>query len=1588
MIQETSASMQGGGFQPDASHWRRSRFALPFLTVILFSAAVATLGPAPASAKRSSARAHMFQATRIDSGRYHTCAIDPNGNVHCWGYGWGGALGYGNTENIGDDETPASAGVVDLGGHTATAITAGQMFTCAILDNGAVKCWGSNSTGSLGYGNTEDIGDDETPAAVGTVNLGPGRTATAISGGEGHVCAILDNGTVRCWGGHNAYGQLGYGNTTPIGDDETPAAAGPVDLGPGRTAVAISTGSAYTCAILDNGSVRCWGFNAYGQLGTGDTTRIGDDETPGSIPPVDLGPGRTAVAISTGWSHTCAILDNGTVKCWGNGESGKLGTGNTNNVLSPSSIGPVDLGPGRTAIGIAASDRFTCALLDNGTERCWGHNAYGQLGYGNTETIGDDETPAAAGPIDLGTDRRAVAITIGKYFACAELDNGTVRCWGESYYGQLGYGNQTRIGDNEAPSLAGPVDLGTAHGVSQTVAGGNHSCALFDAGTVRCWGLNSSGQLGIGSTYNIGDDENPGVGGTVDLGGSNAVEIAAGDAHTCALLDDGAVRCWGKGASGQLGYGNTENIGDDEAVSSVSVVNLGGESAVAIAAGANHSCALMANGTVRCWGAGGNGQLGYGNTSNIGDDETPSAVLPVVLGRSATAISAGGNHTCARLDDGSLRCWGLGANGRLGYANTNTIGDNETPSSAGAVSVGRSTIFVATGEAHTCARLDDGSLRCWGLGANGRLGYANTNTIGDNEVPSSIGAVNVGGAASTISAGASHTCSRLNYGSVRCWGLNSSGQLGYGNTTTIGDNEAPVLAGPVDLGTGRSALDVSAGANHTCALLDDGTLRCWGLNSSGQLGYGNTENIGDDETPGSVGTPDFEDDPPVAVDDSVTLGEDASATAISVLANDTDVDGGPKEVIAKTNGSHGTVAIAAGGSGLTYTPESNYCGSDSFTYELNGGSEATVAVTITCVDDPPVAVDDSVTLGEDASATAISVLANDTDVDGGPKEVIAKTNGSHGTVAIAAGGSGLTYTPESNYCGSDSFTYELNGGSEATVAVTITCVDDPPVAVDDSVTLGEDASATAISVLANDTDVDGGPKEVIAKTNGSHGTVAIAAGGSGLTYTPESNYCGSDSFTYELNGGSEATVAVTITCVDDPPVAVDDSVTLGEDASATAISVLANDTDVDGGPKEVIAKTNGSHGTVAIAAGGSGLTYTPESNYCGADTFTYELNGGSEATVAVTITCVDDPPVAVDDSVTLGEDASATAISVLANDTDVDGGPKEVIAKTNGSHGTVAIAAGGSGLTYTPESNYCGADTFTYELNGGSEATVSITVTCVDDPPLAVDDSDTVAEAAPATVIDVLANDTDVDGGPKAIIGRINGSHGAVSMIGGGAGLTYTPDANYCGPDAFTYTLNGGSKATVSITVTCVEDALPQEPAPSPAPVAPVEVSSSKGPSTIVNVTPGVGILSGRHRPRVAIKGDYAFFTLTCRFTDKDCRGKVLVKASVPSVSLDAGTRRVTLVKGRFRIGARRSVLVRARLRRRGRRLLGAKRSLRGIGGRMAIVDARNGERGAIEVTLVRRPRASFLPADKKKRKHGSKRASRGSGSASGSRGS
>jgi cysteine-rich repeat protein len=382
------------------------------------------------------------------------------------------------------------------------------------------------------------------------------------------------------------------------------------------------------------------------------------------------------------------------------------------------------------------------------------------------------------------------------------------------------------------------------------VALGNfHSCAVLSTGNVRCWGTGFSGQLGYGNTNDIGDDEHPASAGDVDVGGT-VVQITAGNSHTCALLDAGQVRCWGTSSFGELGYPGLYAVGDDETPASVGDVAVGG-TVIQISAGMFHTCALLDTGKVRCWGDNVSGQLGYGNTDGIGDDENPSVAGDVIVGYDAVQIAAGKDHTCALLNNGAVRCWGNGSYGQLGHGNTLSIGDNEAPALHGSIPIDGIAVQVTVGTYHTCVRLDGADVRCWGSNSFGALGYPDVaDSLGDNEPPTEVGTVEVGGPVVDISADGNHTCTVTEVGGVRCWGSAGVGQLGYGNTENIGDDEIPAIAGDVQID--GAAVRVVAGAASTCALLATGILRCWGRNNFGQLGLASTETIGDDELPTSV----------------------------------------------------------------------------------------------------------------------------------------------------------------------------------------------------------------------------------------------------------------------------------------------------------------------------------------------------------------------------------------------------------------------------------------------------------------------------------------------------------------------------------------------------------------------------------------------------------------------------------------------------------------------------------------------------------------------------------------------------------------
>ena len=395
----------------------------------------------------SSTSSFAHANNKIAAGYNHNCAITDNADLMCWGLDQYGQLGDGGTSHsISTFTNTPSSTPVDLGtGRTAVSVSAGMRSTCAILDNGDLKCWGHDNSGQLGDGGgildngsllpLRHWSDQYTSEPSSTsVDLGTGRKAVSVDAGLFHVCAILDNGDLKCWGS-DSNGQLGDGDVSESDwiNKVTAPSSTPVDLGTGRTAVAVAAGRGHTCAILDNGDLKCWGSDLSGALGDGGSNT--DLDTPPATA-IDLGTGRTAVAVSAGDHRTCAILDNGDLKCWGEGTRGLLGLGSTTSLSAPSST-PIDLGTDRTAVAVSMADNAVCAILDNGDVKCWGSNTDGMVGIGVNQNYWYS-TPQ--GPLDFGTGRTAVAISGGYTGFCAILDNNDTMCWGSDDYGQVGDG--------------------------------------------------------------------------------------------------------------------------------------------------------------------------------------------------------------------------------------------------------------------------------------------------------------------------------------------------------------------------------------------------------------------------------------------------------------------------------------------------------------------------------------------------------------------------------------------------------------------------------------------------------------------------------------------------------------------------------------------------------------------------------------------------------------------------------------------------------------------------------------------------------------------------------------------------------------------------------------------------------------------------------------------------------------------------------------------------------------------------------------------------------------------------------------------
>jgi len=582
-------------------------------------------------------------------------------------------------------------------------------------------------------------------------------------------------------------------------------------------------------------------------------------------------------------------------------------------------------------------------------------------------------------------------------------------------------------------------------------------------------------------------------------------------------------------------------------------------------------------------------------------------------------------------------------------------------------------------------------------------------------------------------------------------------------------------------------------------------------------------------------------DIPVAVNDNATTNED-TPVSVDVLNNDHQIDEVPLTVTITGNPSNGSVVVN-GDNTVTYTPNADFNGTDTFTYQVCDATPdcatATVTITVTPVNDIPVAVDDNSTTNED-TPVSINVLGNDTGLGDGGLTVTIPTAPANGTVTVNPDNT-VTYTPNPDFNGTDTFTYQVCDATPdcatATVTITVTPVNDVPVAMDDNATTNED-TPVSISVLGNDTGLGDGGLTVTIPAAPANGTVTVNPDNT-VTYTPNPDFNGTDTFTYQVCDATPdcatATVTITINPVNDIPAAVDDNATTNEDTPVT-INVLGNDTGLGDGGLTVTIPTAPANGTVTVNPDNS-VTYTPNPDFNGNDTFTYQVcdvNGEcSTATVTITVTPVNDIPMAVDDNATTNEDTPVT-INVLGNDTGLGDGGLTVTIPAAPANGTVTVNPDNT-VTYTPNPDFNGTDTFTYQVCDATPdcatATVTITINPVNDIPVAVDDNASTNEDTPVS-ISVLGNDTGLGDGGLTVTITNAPANGTVTVNPDNT-VTYTPNPDFNGTDTFTYQVcdaNGDcATAIVNITIASVND---------------VPVAVDDNASTNENTSVTVGILN------------------------------------------------------------------------------------------------------------------------------------------------
>lgn len=798
----------------------------------------------------------------LAAGANHTCAVQSDGTLWCWGKNGTGQLGVGDTKNryvltqVGADRDWMN-------------VTGGAEHTCAIREKNNLRtlwCWGDNAYGQLGDGSDQ--------RKTSPVQIGSSENWATVESGSKHTCAIKADHSLWCWG-DNTYNQLGAVPSVDKPDH-------PLRVGNETNWNQIALGDNHTCGLKIGGELWCWGDNGFGKLGT-----VGDGKVPQQIES-----NIKWVYVALGGDHSCGVKSDTTLWCWGKNRTGQVGNHSTDNQPVPANIGA-----GWSTVALGAT--HTCALRLDGTPWCWGANDYGQLHTGDKIYRSD--------PTKLGSGFSWHTVTLGDNHTCALSQDKVLGCWGHNAYGQRA---EQSTQDLMAPILL--PDVG--HDWESVSSGFYHTCGIKLDKSLWCWGWNRqpyplhsygienkwlsvavmgastcavhiSGLLLCGAASTLNGE----LYGRQYGGSTGWSKVEAYGNQICAVKTDRTLWCGQEGSTLQkndddvdenafstwcylktggsmvcngIGSGaptdwrsisvpiptcgikidgtlicNGTIVNEDKDWSMVSASDWGSWCAVktsgtlwcgghqvekatdwrsiSLGFSSPYMCAVKTDGTLWCWGSNHYKQLGDGT-----DIDKPTPVPVVSSAIQWSQITAGSHHTCA-INNGSLFCWGHNGYGQLGDGSTNT---KTTPTPVVSSVSWKS---IAAGTYHTCGVKYDSTLWCWGANADGQLGISGNETALE---PTQVGTV----ADSNwidVATSAYHTCARKVDNTLWCWGRNISGQLGT--------NDRDRRLTPQQIGSDPDWIFVATGDNHTCAIKEKNSIRtlwCWGANTKGQLG--------------------------------------------------------------------------------------------------------------------------------------------------------------------------------------------------------------------------------------------------------------------------------------------------------------------------------------------------------------------------------------------------------------------------------------------------------------------------------------------------------------------------------------------------------------------------------------------------------------------------------------------------------------------------------------------------------------------------------------------------------------------------------